>query len=317
MIVFLKYLQDIMYCPNNNYREVMQILNRGISVYVHAMGFAVRVINQTVMNKIFKRHNFYESFEALIDAERSAGGKRIAALARDVWDDMLSNVVNNGMCKTPLAQEFAKLVLQTGFRTDTCVSLGVRMDPNSRRFEYRTTAAVAWATCVRHDVINGYDENLARPYNVDEDVEVTLELTPAINTLVDNGRVAEFDLVCAAEDDQNFWKTVGSGRALLAHTMATIASRKKQGQRRYKAIIMHLAKGDNRQPPLLKGARALGFVPIQSKWRINGALTPTKRDYYILQDTPGANGRIWPRKLAEAINVELCPTVSGRGLLCK
>ena len=58
-----------MLCPNNDYQDVIKILNRGMAVYVHAMGFAVRVINPTVMNKMFKRHVRYNSFEDVKDVD--------------------------------------------------------------------------------------------------------------------------------------------------------------------------------------------------------------------------------------------------------
>ena len=281
----------------------IKLLSRASKLQLHAMGIVVREFPPILM-RVVQAHVQGASWQALLNRARNPTARARVNAAERAHAMLIGLVAHHGMCTAPIQQTFSTLVLSGGFRTDSTIALGMRINSNAD-FHSKPTAVAAWARCDHQDNIN--DDG-----NGGEAVELQLQC-PLLNTKIRQHRVAEIDLTCVAAAPPaarrrttsaaaNFVHTRGGGRALLTHVLARIAERKQNGARRFVAVITYLAVDAHGNKPLLPALRSMGFTPVASSWkRADGAIVPTGRDYYVLQDDPGNSGITWQRKAANSI----------------
>lgn len=293
-----------------NHADQRKTLVKATTGQLHALGMVVRAIPSTVVRReISPRWDFTRNqWNAAIHAHPQGSAKRKRlTFARDAWE-MLKEMVEHGICSAPpINGEFVRLVVGGGHRTDTEVLIGLHLARDNRpniavrRMVHRPSAVVAWGVCDEEDMDDANQPSRLLLRNRNE--------ATGINHLVRTKRVAEIDLVCAAGQNapHHFWGVQGAGRAMLAHLLALIISKKKAGAPRFQAVITYLAQAPGQPPPLLSAAVALGFTPIQSRWRndATGQRTLTGRRYYVLEAT---QHRTLAQKVAAAVAAtKMCP----------
>ena len=310
-----------------NHAAATKELKKAVSIYAHAVGMVVRTIPQTVMKKMGKRFSSdHDSWAAAEAAEGTEAAKRHMRTAKEMYEGALKAIIEKGMCQNSVDSDFAKKILQGTYRTDENVLVAFRSQMATLKkagSAIRPCAVLAWAPSDRVDIVDDFGK--------EDETEVEIVLGPKSGGHVANewlaaNDVAEIDLVCAAKADSKeahaghkFWHASGSGRTLLSYTLGEIAGRKRGGQRRFDAVITYTAHEEGRAPPIVPSLTALGFKKIDVWYRKKGTTSMKKstRDYYILMDDVAAGGDSWAAKIANAIDVGPCPTVPGKGPVCR
>lgn len=299
-----------------NANEV-SVISRALTTQCHAMGMAILEIPSIIMKIIAKVHDpdddARRTWTQLEAAARTDSGRARVQKAKQM-DTYLNRIHRHGLCTHPVSGDFVKLNMTGRYRTDTSITIGIRMrtDPPGGQFRFRPTSMIAWGV--------SSDEDVEEIDGEDTDVELLLfnqNPNVGINRLIRTGRVAEIDVVCGGQDSIHFWHTRGGGVNLLAYTLSKIAQRKRAGERRFAAVITYLAEDETGSFPLESGMRRLGFQEIKNSWwRIEGqGLIPTGRKYFILQDD---GNQKWIRKLQNALHYDpemanVCPLVPHTG----
>lgn len=154
------------------------------------------------------------------------------------------HIIDSGMCAAPVEEAFTETAFRDGgFRTDAVAVLAFSMLKNG--LDYALVGVAAWGAA---DVTGTGDENLVYP--------------PSWRELVEDGEIAEVDILCSAPARAGQNDARGMGSLLLAYTLARAASRKKNGSMRFKGAVMNLAffsSGGRRNAPLANIATRFGF----------------------------------------------------------
>jgi hypothetical protein len=299
----------------------IRTLSRSVEVWIHALGIVAQPIPMTVTGKIRK---FFENglrdtdrgWKQAIEQENAGGARENMRRAQKVWTGSLKRTIANKLCTSPVAGEFIDRILRCTYRTDQNIILGHHAATEGvGAFKLKPCAVCAWAASDHQDTVLDY------PGAEGKEVGVTVRLgdkkgASELNRWLREGRVAEIDLLCASSANATHFSTVrGAGRALLVYALAVIASRKKAGTDRYKAVILYSARGGDGVGPIHAAATALGFSPFDV-WYVNekGGCVESPRSYYILRDI---GKQKWYGGLAGRVDVGVCPVKVGEGPLCR
>jgi hypothetical protein len=289
----------------------IKVLLKASELQLHSMGVLVREIPPLVVKEIQRFVNDDLEWEDMIATANTPVKQKRIIFAKESYA-ILQNVSEH-MCRAPIMDGFAKTIIEGSYRTDTSILMGfgLRSITQTNNFQYRPNAIVAWGVADASDIVDFEDDT-------DVNVQLFLELKSegsALNSWLRSGEVAEIDLACSAQNDNNnLWKTHGAGRALLTGTLAKIVNRTKNGQRKFKAVITYAAFEDGRSPPLKSALLAMGFTQIPSWFKYNGGTGKTNRVYFVLRDS----NITWQRKVAKSVvwtsyMEKMCPLTREQG----
>ncbi len=274
-------------------RQRPAALERATTVQMHSLGAAVRDVPHSVVALIARVHRAHQGgavpWAQLMQNEPDAARRRRLGVARDT-EALFRGLRDASLCRSPLAEDFVRMVLEGDLRSDTRVHVALTLaNPSAGQpARYRESAVVAWGVSDKVEPI--------------EDVEHRVYLgtraeNSTLNQMLRAQRVAEIDLVCASGEAADGKR--GLGRALLVRSLAKIARATKQGERRFHAVITYLAHVPGGDPPLKRGVEAIGFKKIDVFHRADkGPFQKSDRKYYILQDT---RTQTWEQQLARSV----------------
>lgn len=316
----------------SDFKQQCSIVSKAVKLQMHAMGVAAQnipaIVVRTMSRAIEAGSASAPTWDVLptnTDAQRKRVEFAKATYATMEW------LIQHSLCK--LNRDFVEKTLYGLLYDDAATTIGYHV--KDRR--YTPVAVVSWATADHKETIG--QEGTLR----DGDVQVlygSQDNNAELNKLVKDGSVADITLVCSAQPPEaaprgrgrgrqvrvsqtsgRFHVVRGSATALLMHVLSALATRKRQGQRRYKAIIVHAARNQAGRLPIQPTLERMGFEPCQVwfKYEDNGSVVDSGRAYYVLREQN--TGKTWVEKFAEAItwNAEegvmerMCPLRAGTG----
>jgi hypothetical protein len=290
-----------------NNQNSISVLGKATLLQAHAMGLVISEIPSTTMKLIVRSRQNWN--DAKNRARTEMQRKKIDTAKK--IDSFLKRIIQINLCTHPLYKSYIRKTLTGIYRDDAAINIAFRLKSDVG-FRYKPTSIITWGGADHNDI----DEITGN------DVEIFFydrNPTSTLNFLVRRAKVAEIDLLCAAnKDDNKMWETRGGGRALLAYTLSRIAARKKNRRRKFDAVICHLVCGDDGCYPAKKSMEAMGFVSIRNCWfrdKTTGQSKRCPRKYYVLKDDAEL---IWQRKVANAVVwdktiADMCPLITGTG----
>jgi len=290
-----------------NNQNSISVLGKATLLQAHAMGLVISEIPSAMMRLIVKSRMDWNETK---NSARSEIQRKKIEIAKKI-DNFLKRIIKINLCTHPLYKKYTQEVVSGKHRDDTTINIAFRLKSDVG-FRYKPTSVIAW----RCADFNDTDETTRNKVEIFFDNK---NPTSLLNSLVRRAKVAEIDLLCGAQkDDNNMWETRGGGRALLAYTLSRIAARKKDKRRKFDAVICHLVCDSEGWYPAKASMEAMGFVPIRNCWfkqKDNGQYKRCPRKYYVLKDDAETT---WQRKVAKSIVwdktiADMCPLFTGTG----
>ena len=327
--------------------QACRLLSKAVRTALHAAGLLVRSVPKTVNRQVRRYWDQQQALDADIEAAPVASLRHKRLLFVKNVTQAYRQVLRH-VCRPPVSSAFTELVLTGGQHDDVEVMLGLhfgRMPAGG--FQYGIASVATVAAADQDDYIDpkefrkAFKRGYRSPVGGDATPTVKLYLREPgtnaggaaptkqqleampINQMLRSGRVAEVDLVCAANADEAgaTLQVPGSGRALLMQALVRAAQVRKSGRPRYSAVLTHLAYQGQQRPPLRSAVESLQFVPVDSWWVSADAPdrppVRTQRKYYVLRDE---GTQAWVSRIAQALNWQgevvegLCPLRARAGV---
>ena len=350
----------------NEYRKKF---TKTIKLVSAATGLVYSIVPHTVMNKVEALGlEIIPNNVPVPNTDTKIGHLAHARTIRGIFRMILKNKV----CSGSLGPEYVKENLENKHTDSTVAILAYHYSSKpGNPIMYRLAGVLTWSVSDAI-VILGDDEipRSLRRLNADADIRIAYKLNnvrpnfysrsndraetmtaaqkqaiinSAFMTLVEEGRIAEIDLVCGSQDNpggqvqvaselfsnpnpNDVVKVQGAGRGLILFAMSKIMAMKRHGRRRFEGIITYLASAidDVNVFPLESTVLSLGFVKVEGYfYHTENALYPSKRNYYALYDRDGkrwehlaGDGVQWDNPIARICPISKAPNARTRKMNC-
>jgi hypothetical protein len=198
-------------------------------------------------------------------------------------------------CGDPVTEEFERLTKLAGYKTDQRIVIcmtQVRTAVPPFSLDFVVCGIGGWSV-----------------FDPQDEVDLPeLRVNAAFDTHAQEGRVAEIDLVCTSGP-----APPGTGQAILARLLGIIAKTRKQGGRRFRAVVANKAVGANNAMPFTKLGERFGMFVVSAK-RAGMGVAPARdsdgalKKYCVAMDT---NAVKWEHTSKEYLSndrvLSMCP----------
>lgn len=254
-------------------------------------GLVIREIPMNIINLLFVDEDGAQPKLAVLTAKGNKNQKENNRLA--FAKSVNTMLKSKRFCTNPVSVEFENMTKLAGYKTDQRIIICMTQVKVGNNLDFVACGIGGWSV-----------------FDPQDEVDLPeLRVNATFDNYAHQGRVAEIDLVCTSGPGA----PPGTGQAILARLLGIIAKTRKQGDRRFRAVVANKAIGTNNDMPFTRLGQRFGMAIVAVK-REGLGNAPAKdsegarKHYCAVVDTNGAQWEATSKAyLSKARVLSVCP----------